>query len=182
MCLISGFKNLVTVGGESVPIRTDFRIWLLVNEILSSEAQAKDKIISVLGLVYSKLPNSFFEAVSAAMKFYAAGKDGVSCARDIRVFDFKHDGELILAAFRQQYGINLLKENMHWHEFLALLSALGEDTMFIKVTRLRSMDLSKIKDAERRRALARLKKAYALPVSEKEKRENDELILSLKKR
>jgi hypothetical protein len=39
-------------------------------------------------------------------------------------FDWKLDSEYIYAAFMQQYGINLMETDLHWHDFLALLNAL----------------------------------------------------------
>ena len=38
--------------------------------------------------------------------------------------DWLIDSEYIWAAFIQQYGIDLLKEDLHWHSFLALFNAL----------------------------------------------------------
>lgn len=180
MCLTAGFKNSVTAGGMDFPVRTDFRVWLSVNKILNSDMEPKEKITSVLGLVYIRLPEKFSDAAKAAMDFFAAGKEAENGKKE-RLFDFEHDGELILAAFMQQYRINLLKESLHWHEFLALFSALTEDTLFIRVLKIRSTDLSKVKDSSRRRELAALKKAYALPRTVQEEKENEELILSLKR-
>lgn len=181
MCLTGGFENFVFVGGEKIPIKTDFKVWLKADEILRSEAETTKKLVSALGLVYVKLPNSFFDAVSAMLEFYSGEEKKTVGEKQNRLFDFKQDGKLILAAFRQQYGINLLKEELHWHEFLALFSALGDETMFIKVMKIRGADLSKIKDFEKRRELARLKRIYSLDISEAEKKENERLILSLKK-
>lgn len=41
-----------------------------------------------------------------------------------RIMDFDQDAEMIIAAFRQVYGINLMKDRLHWFEFSALLSNL----------------------------------------------------------
>ena len=41
-----------------------------------------------------------------------------------QVVDFDQDSDLIFAAFLECYGINLLKADMHWHEFLALFRGL----------------------------------------------------------
>lgn len=179
MCLIEGFKTEVKVAGENISIRYDYRIWLKINEVLKSDAEIKEKIVCVLGLAYTKLPKNIYEAFNAAMDFYTAGNKEQGNGK--RLFDFKYDGKLIFSAFMQQYGINLLRENLHWHEFLALFSALNEETLFIRVVKLRDCDLSKINDAKRRRELTVLKKAYALPPDPARKRENEELIMSLKR-
>ncbi len=174
MCITCGFSC-----GVSGKLKTDFRVWLKVDKLLKSEMKMQDKMIAVLGLVYTSLPQSIEEALKEIADFYSGAKKkgkNVSCARK---FDFEYDGELILAAFRQQYGINLLKENLHWHEFLALLSGLTADTLFVRTVNVRSADLSEIKDKEKRKKLLYLKRMCALPLTEKEERENEELINKL---
>ena len=162
--------------GASGLLKTDFKVWLKADSIIKSDIKTEDKIIAVLGLVYTSLPHDFMEALAEISEFYSGGRkseDKTSCAR---CFDFEHDAELILSAFRQQYGINLLKEELHWHEFLALLRGLNEDTLFVRTVNVRCAELSEIKDPERRKKLACLKRMCALPLSEKEKQENEELI------
>ena len=176
--LVRGLKASVEAENEIVPIRTDFKVWLAVNECINSAEPTENKLATILGLVYPRLPKSFTGAVRAAMDFYTAGKDGGGGERS---FDFSEDSELILAAFRQQYGIDLLRDGLHWHEFLALFSALGSETLFAKVVSVRTAELSAVSDKNKRQALARLKKLYALAPTEAEKRENDKIINSLKR-
>ncbi|MBP3337343.1 MAG: hypothetical protein J6L59_02925 [Clostridia bacterium] len=173
MCLTGGFDC-----GVSGKLKTDFRVWLKVDKLLKSEIKMQDKMIAVLGLVYTSLPQSIEEALKEIADFYSGTKKKEKSTSK-RMFDFEYDGELILAAFRQQYGINLLKENLHWHEFLALLRGLTADTLFVRTINVRSADLSEIKDKEKRKKLLYLKRMCALPLTEKEERENEELINKL---
>lgn len=182
MCLICGFGKTVSAGGKDVPIKTDFRVWLTVDRILKSSAAWHEKIAKILGSVYIKLPDSLPDAVYAAMEFYNPNAKKASSGGSKKSFDFEYDGELIYAAFLQQYGIDLLKENIHWHKFLALLSCLGDETAFVRTVRIRNMDLSEVSDVKRRGELLRLKRSCALPLSKNEEKENEELILSLTRR
>lgn len=77
-------------------------------------------------------------------------------------FLFDYDMDLIFAAFMQQYGINLLRTNMHWWEFKALLNGLNDDTKFVQVVGYRTADLSKIKDKKERARMKELQDYYAI--------------------
>ena len=57
-----------------------------------------------------------------------------------RVMDFHQDAALILAAFRQAYGIDLYHEQgrLHWLEFLALLSGIPQNTRLSEVMEIRA--------------------------------------------
>lgn len=77
-------------------------------------------------------------------------------------FLFDYDMDLIYAAFLQQYGINLLRTNMHWWEFKALLNGLTDKTKFVQVVGYRTADLSKIKDKKERARMKELQDYYAI--------------------
>lgn len=71
------------------------------------------------------------------------------------IFSYSEDHALIVAAFRQAYGISLaeLKE-LHWWEFRALLAGIPDSTMLSKIMGIRAMEIDpkeppKIKAAKR---------------------------------
>lgn len=78
--------------------------------------------------------------------------------------------DLIYAAFRQQYNINLLDAKLHWFEFKALFNALSDDTMIIRVIGYRTRDTSNLKGEEKSRA-QRLEKYYRLPEDKRQEKE-----------
>ena len=64
----------------------------------------------------------------------------------------------------EQYKIDLQEiEYMHWWKFRALFDGLNENTEIVKIMGYRSMDLSKIKDTERRNYYKKMKRLHALP-------------------
>ena len=90
-----------------------------------------------------------------------------------RVMDFHQDAALILAAFRQAYGIDLFQEQgrLHWLEFLALLSGIPQATRLSEVMEIRACKVPPAtkNNHEQVRALLKAKAKYALRVTEEER-------------
>ena len=55
-----------------------------------------------------------------------------------RVTDWVQDAPLIRAAFRQAYGIDLYRDNLHWIEFTELLNAIPEGNRYSEVVGIRA--------------------------------------------
>ena len=95
-------------------------------------------------------------------------------------FSFVHDAPMILAAFRDQYDIDLVSiDFLHWWEFRALFDGLRSGHLFCEVRRIRSMDLSKVKDNDQRKYYREMQKAYALPLPEGQQEELDAIAEAL---
>lgn len=114
--------------------------------------------------------------------FYRCGKelkqpkeDEVVNKEDI--YSYEYDGDSICSAFREQYGINLTTELLHWWEFKAYFNSLNENTDIRKKMSIRATDINKL-PVEQREQYKRLKKAYEIPHDEDEE-EIDELDLAL---
>lgn len=90
-------------------------------------------------------------------------------------YDFDFDASYIYAAFRQTYGIDLVKEQgqLHWLSFVALFDALPDDTAFVRIRHIRSTRLGDIKDKKQRDAVRRQQRALALPDDENEEEGGD---------
>ena len=88
-----------------------------------------------------------------------------------RLTSFEQDADLIRAAFRQAYGIDLYRDKLHWIEFTALLSALPEGSRYSEVLGIRARPMpaaTKYNQAERE-WLAKAKAACALEMSDDER-------------
>ena len=77
---------------------------------------------------------------------------------DDPIMDYEVDAEAIYAGFRQQYGIDLLRANLHWYEFRALLSGLSEYTVAAKIRQIAPDDV----DKKHRAAFIRVRDALAI--------------------
>ena len=91
-------------------------------------------------------------------------------------FSFTQDAPYIYAAFRQQYGIDLLAERgkMHWWAFNALLRGLTDATQFVKILQIRQKPIPKATKTNREEIaqLLRLKAEYRLEISEEDRQAN----------
>ncbi len=184
--LTKPLQEEIFVRGKSYPINTDFRVWLEFSELWEDSEASLDTLIKTIKLCFDPekcrtLPKSPEEMLRAIMEFYSdcstkknEKKSSSNNTSKDKIFDFSADADFIYAAFFEQYGIDLLECNMHWHKFLALFHGLSEDCRLLKVMGYRNMDLSDIKDSKLRANYQKLKDAYALPDRRtKEEKEQD---------
>lgn len=167
--------DCITVGEKKLKVNTDYRRWLIVYEILSS-----DSAMSIpLGLKARLAAECVLECEIGEDE-YGAFLDGAysfllrretndihdnvihdTAARE-KLFDFSADSALILASFLSEYGIDLTKERMHWYKFMALLTSLPPTSPLMRTVALRAADLSLVEDDRMRRGLRRAKNAVRI--------------------
>ena len=111
------------------------------------------------------------EALKKAHGILFEQKKSDDCGQ--RVMDFHQDAALILAAFRQAYGIDLYHEQgrLHWLEFLALLSGIPQNTRLSEVMEIRACKVPPAtkNNHEQVRALMKAKAKYAIRITEEER-------------
>lgn len=159
--------NAVCIDGVDYELNTDWSVWLEIDSLLSGRAADGMRLAKALTLAYPVLPHSLLGAVRGMLMFFSGGEE---CAAEVssppaphtRVCDLGQDFEYIWGAFLSEYGIDLTETGMHWWRFRTLLSCLGKDCRYSQIVMYRSVDLTKIKDAEQRRFYAEMKKRYRL--------------------
>lgn len=157
----------VVIENRFYPVHTDFKNWIKIAELLEkTESIDYMCLAEIFSLCYIELPENILEAVGGVKDFFSGGaaesrekRGGIDKQR---CFSFLKDGWLIYAAFLSQYGIDLLKEELHWYKFLALFKGLRNDHKLFDVIYFRTVKLSDIKDKDKRRYLSRMKSIYAL--------------------
>ena len=154
------------ISGKKYKIKTDFKIWIKVSQIMSDTSFNAENMIKIIGMVFEDIPSNLWETIQEILRFLnpLAKKGGQNKNEKItrRIFDYELDSEYIYSAFWQQYNIDLTKADLHWWQFLALFNCLSEDTAFSKIIQYRSVDLNTIKDKEMRKHYQKMKKLYAL--------------------
>ena len=179
--LLDRLPDAVIIGGQSVPIRTDFRYSILFEMLCLdnslSSAQKSEQALRLMYPALSVLPlNEPQQIVDGLLWFFRGGdrprnrhqiaqQHRQSDAPTERVYDYNYDDELIYAAFLQQYGIDLTSAHLHWWQYRALFSALSEETKFMRVLGYRTAKITQNMSKEEKRHLRRMKEIYALPVS-----------------
>lgn len=166
-----GLPNTVVIGGEPFLVNTDFRVWMRFCQ--EFETWNKKEDLDVAYLFASEIPViQSAEDMSAVLSFAyplaVVPKDSGGDSSG-RILDYQIDADYIYAAFLEQYGIDLLETDMHWHKFRALLNGLNEKVKLREIMGYRCYE-GKDKD------LIKLRNAWEIPVepTEEEKKVKEE--------
>lgn len=147
-----GLPRHIVVDGQPVEVVTDFRAWIRFGRLLE-EARVCDP--HVLAGFPDEVPDGPWQA--AAVEFWQSPTSTPRHAGDdrARALDPSEDGDLLVAAFMQAYGIDLTACEMHWHKFRALLRGLPDDTRMAQVMGWRTWEEAddRVAPADRRREL-----------------------------
>ena len=190
--LTKPLPKTITIDGKEYPIKTDFRVWLEFDRVISAEIEETEKLVKIITLCLDKekgavLPPNCWVLLAELFKFYATDfykKNEKNTENDnissVPCFDFEYDGESVFAAFYEQYGIDLIDiPYLHWWKFQALFKGLSEESRIMKIIGYRNVDMNDIKDKNMKKMYQKLKDAYALPDTrtdeEKESAFNDAL-------
>lgn len=155
----------VLIGYRFYPVNTGHKTWIKIAEILErGNRLSYSDMAEIFSLCYKTLPENAFEAIMGVADFFSGGvketKRGGKNKQ--KCFSFTKDGWLIYAAFLSQYGIDLLKEEIHWHKFLTLFKALSKEHKLFDVIFYRTVNLADIKDKEKRAYIRRMKSIFSL--------------------
>ena len=151
MKLYERLPDRVRAGGRTYKLDLDFRNVLQYMEILSRDDLLPDAREYLALRKLTKRPPKQLSKLTEAIKgllFPETKKP----AEHKKLTDFAQDADLIRAAFRQSYGIDLWRDKLHWIEFSALLNALPEGSRYSEVLGIRARPIpaaTKYNKAER---------------------------------
>ena len=165
-------------------IRTDFRIGMQICMCLADESLEQDeRIITAVMLLFGNGVPPVETAIEGLNWFLNAGKEPVkkpgisgkesdsqSDSHSEEYFDFSVDADRIMTAFLRRYNVDLVKENLHWFKFLAMLGDVGQ-CAFTDVVGIRKKSITSNMSAEYRATLSELKKQYSLTKYTEEEQE-----------
>lgn len=127
-------QQSLVVAGTEVPVETSFRAWLRFGRALRDDGVVDPRVLRgepVAGWQGAAL--AFYEDRQELPR--PGASDGSA-----RAFDDDEDAALVVAAFRQAYGIDLTDPalELHWHLYRALLRGVPGDTHLAEVMGARS--------------------------------------------
>ena len=166
MKLQDRLPDSITVLGKRYKLDLDFRNVLRMIDILEQDDLIHEaRTYLALRCVMRRPPRKtglIFAALRLMLFPAHKGEPGK------RLTSFEQDADLIRAAFRQAYGIDLYRDKLHWMEFQTLLAALPEGSRYSEVLGIRAREMpaaTKYNQAERE-WLAKAKAACALEMSD----------------
>jgi len=201
--ILDKLPSTVKIGNCDVAIRTDFRVWILfevmmMDKKLSDEEKSRKAILLIFPDIRQLTVNEPQQIADALLWFYRCGDRKMNLFQILeqkksenrtrngyhsdnqRIYDYDFDDELIYAAFKQQYGLDLTTtKNLHWWKFKALFAGLTEETKLMKIMGYRAAKITGGMTSEQKKQLRKMKEVYALPIpaSEMEKEQSMEAAL-----
>ena len=158
----------VTVDGKRYKCDFDFRNVLRMLEIMQREdilPDARDYLCARCCVKNApKNAAKVYDALCSVLFVKTPEKGGK------RLTSYEQDAGLIRSAFRQVYGIDLFRDNLHWFEFTELLSNLPEGNRYEEVLGIRARPLPAPNkyNAKEREWLMKAKQSVALHLTERE--------------
>ncbi|MCB7306188.1 bacteriophage Gp15 family protein [Bariatricus massiliensis] len=169
--ITGGLPESVSVCGIDYPIRSDFTVGILFDKVLRSGKTNEEILIHMLELYYPNIPANIKEAIERILWFYHCGNIPETNTDNKKRYHRKEssnapyalsqDAAYIYASFKEQYGIDLTQEKMHWWKFMALFESLGEDTKMSKIMYYRTVSTSGL-SKERRAFINDMKNLYKI--------------------
>lgn len=166
----------VPVGGSYYAILTDFRDWLMFGDMLKDDELRPEDKLDLMREWFTETPACITKEMYEALRDFCEAKalnrdepDEQDAGEPEHLtrpptFDWCIDAGVVIADFRRFYQIDLLRvEYLHWWEFLSLLWSLPDESQTFRRIGIRSTDLSKIRDADRKRAIAKAQLRIAIP-------------------
>ncbi|MCM1159382.1 MAG: bacteriophage Gp15 family protein [Bacteroidales bacterium] len=141
-------QDTIEVGNEIFSIYTDFRIWMRF--VIEFENWDKKGELNISYLFKNSIPvfrcrEDYSSIFSFAYPINVVPRGEHS---NIKVLDYVIDADYIYSAFYQQYGVDLLETDMHWHKFNSLLNGICDGTKLHEIMGYRSYTGEKIKSQD----------------------------------
>ena len=170
--LYEPLPDSIQAGGSDFKILTDFRDWLKFGDLLKDDALEDAEKLDFMRNWFVEIPDEMTAELFAGLRGFCLAKalepdrevQEECCLQKPPTFDWRLDAACVLADFRRFYQVNLLETDyLHWWEFLSLLRALPDESQVFRRIGIRSADLSKITDKERKRAVMEAQMRIAIP-------------------
>jgi len=144
-------------------IRTDYRIGVqMVMAMSDPDLSSDEKLATALYLLFGTGAPPLEIALNGLTWFLNCTREPQKGKGDKPLSDYDYDSNLIYSAFKKQYNIDLSREKMHWFEFNALMSDLGE-CAFTSVVKIRSTKITSDMNTKEKAYYSEAKERCALP-------------------
>lgn len=131
--------SFVEIDGNIYDVKVGFEWGLIFTRMVK-----ENSLLASFDVFYeNEVPEDRQKGFTALYNFYWEKHElpravGATGSADV-LEDFSIDADYIFAAFYEQYGIDLFKEELHWHKFVALYRGL-HDTKLNEIIGARAYD------------------------------------------
>lgn len=158
------YPEYIQVNNRKYKINTDYKIALsCFKAIEDEEISDLERAYAILTLLLGKnvLPEDEEEALKKCAIFLRCGKEENQEIEEVD-FDYEADSSYIMASFRSDYHIDLIKEDMHWYLYNELIQGLTPNCILNKIRELRNFDVDEIQNEKEKEKIIKAKERIAL--------------------
>ncbi|MEA4875398.1 Gp15 family bacteriophage protein [Anaerorhabdus sp.] len=168
--LLDEYPNEVIINEVAYTIESNFKEILKVLQLHNDNAfSEEEKILNSISLFYkTEIPHNFQEAYNEMLNFIKMySTDEQNQTKSPSILDYEIDNRMIYSAFKQNYRIDLNKENIHWYEFNCLLENLSDNKpKLVQIMEIRAMEIDENYSSKHKAKLRKLKREYSLEKQE----------------
>ncbi len=130
--MIGSLPKELEVNGKKWAIRSDFRdvlnILVAMDDVDLKEDEKWMIALSILYLEFSDMnPSDYEEAIEKAMWFLSMGEQRTQDIKDIRIYDWQKDEQMIFSAVNKVSGTEVRSvDYMHFWTFMGYFNEVGE--------------------------------------------------------
>lgn len=150
-------------------IDTDFRTGVQLSQILYDEEYSEyERLTGSVELLFLDIPDNMGEAIEGLTWFLNGwNHDHLESSNNERCVDFDMDQWRIYSAFMNQYYIDLSKVDMHWWQFMGMLTSLKE-CAYTQVVNARAEKIDPKMSAKEKEERKKVKRIYAIRAGEEQ--------------
>ena len=150
--MIGALPSDLEIGGELYPIRSDYRVALLIFQAMEDpELTEQEKALALLSCLYEdweSIPQECLEEACNKAVWFLDGGDMAKSEIHVKTLDWEQDESMIFAAVNKSAGKEIRElPFLHWWSFLGFFSESGETLlstiMHIRYKRGRGKPLDK---------------------------------------
>jgi len=165
------YPEYAEINGKQYKIDTDYRTALKCFDVINDDSiHDYERALAIIYLLFEVVPQNDKELDI----FLEKTKYYLQCGKKLEKtkepdIDFKQDAGYIMSSFMSDYHVDLNVVNLHFWQYIDLIEGLTNECVLNRVRDIRNFDISKEKDAKKRKEIIEMKKRVALKKNDKTK-------------
>ena len=156
------YPDSIIWNGVKYKLNLSYKAVLLVLDMFEDEQlSAQDKCIIALDILIKGEHPKDFNLLNGIFDLIRSDEPPTN---EPKVIDINKDFDFIISSFRQAYGIDIVRSDLHYLEFISLLNGLPDGTKMVEIVKIRTMEVPPIDKYNQKQVqkLLELKAKYSL--------------------
>lgn len=164
-----GYPTHINVQGVDYPINQGWKIGLeAIDVIESKELTDVERAVQLVTLILGDIPDEVLLAEETLNKVvkYLECENKPAKENQEKAMDYKQDLYAIWSSIKAHYSIDIFKDDVNWYELNHMIEGLPEKSALMERVKIRTYDMSEVKDPKQRKKIREAQKVFALEQTE----------------